>query len=311
MSRLKRNPTFPEHINRSREHPLKEFAWLLAGAVLSLVVLAVCISVLVAWLSPLIPFRWEESLASSKSAQQLELSPSQPRSEAEQQRWQVAEAALTALGTSLAESQRQLRLTEDDSIGYHFHLLQSDIPNAFATLGGNIFVTSALVEEVSSENALAMVVAHEMAHVFYRHPIQALSRGAVMQLVLVALTGGSGSSAVHTVLGQAGWLTLLSFNREMERESDEAAIALLQSHYGHLAGADEFFRDMLAQQGDDGWQVWLETHPGLNSRIRMLEERVSGAGEAELTPLDAGLRALQRNSPELPTPAVEAFQRQP
>ena len=54
-----------------------------------------------------------------------------------------------------------------------------------------------------AENALAMVLVHEMAHVKYRHPIQALGRGAVVQLVIALISGGQGSGAVQSVLGNA------------------------------------------------------------------------------------------------------------
>ena len=74
--------------------------------------------------------------------------------------------------------------------------------NAFATLGGHIVVYPGLLEAVPDENALAMVLAHEIAHVRHRHPIVGLSRSA----------------------------------------ADATALETLARAYGHVGGADRFFR---------------------------------------------------------------------
>ena len=115
----------------------------------------------------------------------------------------------------------------NDNITFSFHLIDSDTPNAFATLGGHIFVTTELLNSIQTANGLAMVVAHEMAHIKFRHPIQALGRGTLIQLGLALFTGNQGSSAVQGLFGSAGLLTMLSFNRDMERQSDTQAIEIM------------------------------------------------------------------------------------
>ena len=69
----------------------------------------------------------------------------------------------------------------------------SNVPNAFATLGGHIAVTSGLYRRMPSENALALVLAHEIAHVSARDPISALGGSATLAL-LVALAVVAGSA---------------------------------------------------------------------------------------------------------------------
>ncbi|MBU3069617.1 M48 family metallopeptidase [Aestuariicella sp. G3-2] len=288
MARLRSNPKLPEGINRSDEHPLKEFAWLLAGVSLALVGAVVILSLLVGWLAPAIPFRWELALTD-----RYEQSLSGAANESRTSQLEAAEQAVKDLGASLVATQQAeaALLPEDQDIRYHFHLLSESTPNAFATLGGHIFVTTGLLRQVHSENALAMVMAHEMAHITQRHPVQALSRGALFQLLLLMVTGGQGMHGVSGVLGQAGLLTVLSFNREMERDADREAIDLLLARYGHLQGADEFFQKMLALQGDTGWAQWAQTHPGVGERLSAIERRNPvGTGEKpQLTPLDARL----------------------
>jgi predicted Zn-dependent protease len=53
--------------------------------------------------------------------------------------------------------------------GCHVAILNSPEINAFATPGGHIFLTRGLVEGTGSEDALAAVIAHELAHIQLRH----------------------------------------------------------------------------------------------------------------------------------------------
>jgi predicted Zn-dependent protease len=55
--------------------------------------------------------------------------------------------------------------------GYHVLILDSAELNAFATAGGHIFITRGLVETLQTEDALAAVIAHEIAHIQLNHSV--------------------------------------------------------------------------------------------------------------------------------------------
>jgi predicted Zn-dependent protease len=78
--------------------------------------------------------------------------------------------------------------------GYHVAILDSPEINAFATSGGHIFVTLGLLECVTSEDALAAVIAHEIAHIQLQHSIKAIKTSRITNAVNV-----TGSSAVNLV----------------------------------------------------------------------------------------------------------------
>jgi predicted Zn-dependent protease len=59
--------------------------------------------------------------------------------------------------------------------GYHVLILDSPEINAFATPGGHIFITRGLIKAVESEDALAAVIAHEIAHIQLKHGITAVN----------------------------------------------------------------------------------------------------------------------------------------
>ncbi len=266
MKRLTKNPTFPEGINTSLEHPLKEFGWLVLGVTGFIAVAVIVLALAAQWLAPLIPFRYEESLTSAYEATTKQR-VGNASGEADAT-FLAAQEAIAGLGHSLAD-----RADLPESMTLHFHLLEdSETPNAFATLGGHIFVTTALLTHVTSENALAMVLAHEIAHIKYRHPIQSLSRGLLVQVFLAGLTGNQDSGVLQGILGQTGLLTLLQFNRNMEQASDTEALAVLETVYGHTLGADEFFNEMLAKSHQPAWQEVFQTHPNIEKRIKRIRE---------------------------------------
>ena len=56
---------------------------------------------------------------------------------------------------------------------------------------------------------------------------------------------------VGQVVSDAGVLTLLTFNRDQEREADRTALEMLAKHYGHVKGADELFKLLHDRQSDE------------------------------------------------------------
>ncbi|MDX1514311.1 MAG: M48 family metallopeptidase, partial [Gammaproteobacteria bacterium] len=154
------NPKLPEHINTSRDHPLKEFAILTGGVLLALLAAIVILVLSADYLTRYIPFRYEQGLARS-----IEASFDKPH---------PFENVLKPLGTRLAEA---MALPPDIEVTVHY--VDEDAVNAFATFGGHVVIYRGLVDRLESENALAMVLAHEIAHVKHRHPIRTLGRGAV------------------------------------------------------------------------------------------------------------------------------------
>jgi len=99
-----------------------------------------------------------------------------------------------------------------------------------------------------------------------------LSRGVVVGIALSIVSSG-GAQSLGSVLGDAGLLTVLSFNRAQEEEADETALATLARQYGHVAGADTFFRiveGLPERAGKENIPTFLSTHPLSHHRIERL-----------------------------------------
>lgn len=153
------------------------------------------------------------------------------------------------------------------------HYVDNETVNAFATLGGNIIFFRGILEKLPSENALAMVMSHEIAHIKHRHPIMALGRGIVIGLALSAITGASGQGLTNEVLGDTGLLTSLKFGRDQEQKADETGLAAVEKVYGHTHGTMGLFE--MFDKISDGSQAipqFLSSHPHNDNRIQYLDD---------------------------------------
>lgn len=266
-----------EGINASHENPLKEFAWLAAGSVALLVAVVAALAFAAEWLAPRLPYRYEARLAEG-----FDLAPA-PKSDAARR----VQAELQALADRLA-ARMALPPGMQVRVGYR----EEGIVNAYATLGGRTVFFRGLLAKLDSEDALAMVMAHELAHLKHRHPAAALGRGVAVGIVLSMISADLGRGAAGA-LGHAGLVTLFSFNREQERAADEEALRVLAAEYGHVGGAidlfDAFARLPAAPREENVPAIeFLRTHPLTANRIAAVGEWAKHNGAA----LDGARRPL-------------------
>lgn len=121
--------------------------------------------------------------------------------------------------------QRVARASLRPNLNYQFHIIKDKELNAFATPGGHIYITTALVN-LANDDELSSVLAHEVGHVVARHSLKSLEQtqmlGGIADLI-GSVTGIAGDTAqqLGTMAAQIVASGLLSVhNREEEREAD-------------------------------------------------------------------------------------------
>jgi len=270
----------PENINVSKTNPLLELIALFIGFLLVVAGVTLVLYLAGGVLARQMPFAWEDKLAALVFDQKKADATIDTRS-----------AALQKIADRLAQG---LELPA----GLHFTVRYVDdaTVNAFATLGGRIFVHKGLINRLSSENALAMVIAHEMGHVLHRDPADALGGRLAIALVLNVFSSAIGTDALEGMIGTTSNLTLLSFSREAEHQADALGIALVARLYGHLGGAQQVFNELAAYEGKNALLAapeLLSTHPDSLRRAAFVtqeSERLGLSATGALTELPAALR---------------------
>jgi len=264
------NPPQPEQYDPAAEQPVRELAILLGGVLAIGLVVALGLAWLAGIVAPRLPFAVERDFMAGRIT-------TDPRFAAQAADLQ---ALADRLGGALSLPP-EMRLT--------LHYSDDKTVNAYATLGGHIVVFRGLISRVTSENALAAVLAHEIAHVRLRHPATAAGRGVAIGLALTVLSTALGNGVAERLMGATGMGVLMSYSREQETAADEDALRAVARHYGHLGGAAELFETLKKSNpgGEIGFEIF-RSHPFSERRVDHVHEFAARNGiptQGPLTPL--------------------------
>ena len=194
----------PEGINVTEEHPLKSFFILTAGTLGIVITIVAILGLAADYLVKYIPIEYEQDLF-SKDGVYLMPFPSDESEEGLRAK-QYVQNLVDELHNTAGE----------DYANHHFRVEITDVyeANAFAVPGGHIVITKGLFSSIESENGLSMILAHEMAHHYERHPLRSAGRGLVVSLFLLTVLGADGSSFLQDFLGNTVSITNLVFSRQ-------------------------------------------------------------------------------------------------
>lgn len=173
--------------------------------------------------------------------------------------------------------------------GYHVGILDSREINAFATPGGHIFITRGLLECTDSEDALAAVIAHELAHIQLRHAAAIIEdQRLVNELAHVsdraaAIEARNASPQERAILFGRGITAMVitlfrnGFSQEQEFEADLKAVTLLRD-----AGYDPSALLVVLKALEKTLPLhpggFNTTHPSPAARIANVENRSLNTG---------------------------------
>lgn len=169
---------------------------------------------------------------------------------------------------------------------YHFYVVEQDVFNAFATPAGHIFVFSGLLEAMDSEEELAGILAHEIAHVQCRHISDKIERSKRANMVTMAGAiagillgvGGMGDVGQAVAVGSAAasQSTMLAYSRQDETQADQFGIENLFNAGYNGDGLVSVLEKIRAKTWFTSEDIpsYLMTHPAVEERIVDLKSQV-------------------------------------
>jgi predicted Zn-dependent protease len=164
--------------------------------------------------------------------------------------------------------ERLAKVSERTEIPYTFQVVDNQSVNAFATMGGFVYVNTGLIKEADNEAELASVMAHEIAHIVGRHAIGQMREAAIANGV-AAVAGLDRNVAIQ--LGVE--LALRRPNsRKDELEADQLGLENLKQAGYAPYGMVSFMETLLKSGGSV--PAFLSTHPGTPERINALEQAI-------------------------------------
>ena len=151
--------------------------------------------------------------------------------------------------------------------------------NAFCTPGGYIYVYTGLIKYLDTEDQLAGVMGHEIAHADKRHSMKQLYQSYGVQILAaigasVATQGKSASTqkAAMDAAQIASAVVGLKFSREHETEADNMSVNYLCGTEYNPAGAAGFFKKIGSANTPP---EFLSTHPNPSNRIENIEAQAA------------------------------------
>ena len=181
---------------------------------------------------------------------------------------------ITEIGNKLVEA------SEMEEMKFHFRILKEDGPNAFSIPGGYIFVTYDLFDYILSDDELAGILAHEIAHIIHNHALKQTrdnTKYSLLTILAVLLT----REPDVAVLGKLTTITFLNqYRREYEEEADLTATDLMiktgYNPVGFLTFLERLYtREMFKPELNLGI---FQTHPETENRVNYVKDMLIEKG---------------------------------
>ena len=164
--------------------------------------------------------------------------------------------------------QRLAPLSDRPNLPYVFQVVDSDQVNAFATMGGYVYVTTGLMRAADNEAQLASVISHEIGHIAANHAVEQMREAAIAS-GLVSAAGLDRSTAVNLGVDLA---IRRPHSRQAEFEADQKGLVnLTRAGYAPKAMV-EFMQKLLGQRSVPSF---LSTHPATSDRITALNRQIN------------------------------------
>ncbi|MFZ5510148.1 MAG: M48 family metallopeptidase [Pseudomonadota bacterium] len=157
---------------------------------------------------------------------------------------------------------------------WEINLIGSRQINAFCMPGGKIaFYTGILDQLQLSDDEVAVVMGHEIAHALREHARARIAKSQLTQLGASLLGELVGKGRYSDLFQVGGNLLTLKFSRDDEREADAVGLELAaRGGYDPRAGVSLWRKMNAASRGAP--LPWLSTHPSGDDRIRDIERHL-------------------------------------
>lgn len=160
---------------------------------------------------------------------------------------------------------------------FNFEIITDGPPNAFALAGGFVFITRSMLDLCKrSEDEMAFILAHEMAHIIKGHAMDRLVSSAAFSVLSKRLPG---SGALGTWLRGTGIKVLESaYSQQNEFTADELGTRLALAARFDKTASEKLLLRLARISKDQGSELigkYFSSHPPFNERIANVKRTIS------------------------------------
>lgn len=160
------------------------------------------------------------------------------------------------------------------------NVIPSQQANAFCLPGGKMAVYTGLIPVAQTQDAMAVVMGHEIAHALARHGVQRMSQQKLTQIGQMAgAAGGLDPQQQQMVMAAMGYGYLLPYARAHETQADEIGLMLAAAACYDPNEAIGLWQRMGDASGGQAPPEFSSTHPNPGTRIQTLQSLMPKAME--------------------------------
>lgn len=160
--------------------------------------------------------------------------------------------------------------------------------NAFVIPGGKVFVFTGMLKVANTDDALAAILGHEIAHNLARHSAESMSKMVLLAIprwFFIFLDASGYTGGLGRILGEfaLGYGIVMPASRTQESEADYIGLMLMAKSCYNPGAAVKVWQKIEKTQQAASQEIpqWLSTHPSNATRIKQLEEWMPKAEEAQ------------------------------
>ena len=173
-----------------------------------------------------------------------------------------------------------------DYYDWDFHLVASDTVNAFCMPGGKIVMFSGILSVANTEEKVAFILGHEMAHALLDHSRTRMSAQSAQNTItsaawfgsfaldLIGLGGVGNLARAATNAASVGsqYLLLNPWGRDQELEADKLGMLIIHWAGYDISGIPQFWQSMAG--GNPNTHDFFSTHPSDDKRVASMNELI-------------------------------------
>ena len=218
---------------------------------------------------------WDELLQTERP-----VSPNDPNAKAVRDIASRLIAKIGPVSDSLAAEHGLVAPHIEKTFDWEVNLLESEQVNAFCLPGGKMAVYTGLLPVAQNQDAMAVVMGHEITHALLRHGAQRMSEQKLAQMGQMAgAMSGMDQSQMQAVMAVYGYGRALPYARKQETQADEMGLMAAAAACFNPEEAIPLWERMGQASGGEAPPEFSSTHPNPGTRIQNLQALMPKAME--------------------------------
>ena len=210
---------------------------------------------------------WNELLTTEQP-----VPPNDPNAVAIREIMQRLVAKVPAVSDALAAEHNLQAQHIEKTFDWEVNVLNSEQVNAFCLPGGKMAVYTGLIPVAQNNDAMAIVMGHEITHALLRHGAQRMTEQKLAQIGQMAgMASGMDATQMQAVMAVYGYGRALPYARKQETQADEMGLMLAAAACFDPQQAIPLWERMSESSGGGAPPEFASTHPNPGTRIQNLQ----------------------------------------